>query len=114
MSNLEYVANTTMRNVPMPASLEHMAASKWRDWATALNYVLLSNGTMRGTWWDVDSTTSLNTITLSGAPDNVNFTNIAMTDDAVLFGVSGDEILEFSVDDSDPSTLHYVGKVFPA
>lgn len=87
--------------------------SKWRDWSTTLSYVLLNNGTLHGTWWDNSTSTTLSSITLDGAPENVNHTSIVMTYDAVLYGISNDQILEFTVDDSNPSKLHYVAIVYP-
>ncbi|KAK9782623.1 hypothetical protein SCAR479_00966 [Seiridium cardinale] len=106
-------ATSIITNVPAPATLEHVVVSKWRDWSTTLSYVLLGNGTLRGTWWDDSTSTALGSITLEGAPENVNFTSISMTHDAVLYGISNDKILEFTVDDSDPSKLHYVAIVYP-
>lgn len=42
-----------------------------------------------------------------------NFTAIAMTPDAMFYGISNNQILEYSLDQSDPSNFNYVGTVFP-
>ncbi|KAI0132908.1 hypothetical protein BJ170DRAFT_680784 [Xylariales sp. AK1849] len=105
---------SVMTNIPASGLLQHAVASKWRDWATTLSYVLLDDGTLKGSWWTNDTNTPLDTITMDGGPANVsNISYIAMTLDAMLYAISDDEILEYSVDDTDPSTLHYVGKIFP-
>lgn len=43
----------------------------------------------------------------------VNFSAISTTEDAMLYGISNDEVLEYKPDDSDPSNFVYVGRVFP-
>ncbi|KAK6084563.1 hypothetical protein SCUP234_03352 [Seiridium cupressi] len=97
-------------NVPLPAQYQHIAAGKWGDWTKTLCYALLADGTMRGTWWqDVADQNVLSSISLNGGPA-ANFTAIAMTLDAMFYGVSGDEIHEYGVDTSDPAKLNYVGR----
>lgn len=57
----------------------------------------------------------MNTISsfqFNSGPD-ANFTAIAMTPDAMFYGISNGEVLEYSLDTSDPSKFNYVGRVFP-
>lgn len=55
---------------------------------------------------------SISTIEIEGGP-SVNFTTIATTLDAMLYGISNDTIFEYSISQSDPSVLTYVGTVYP-
>lgn len=74
---------------------------------------LLGDGSLQGSWWNGTTTESVSQISLKSGPASTNFTTIAMTLNAVFYGISNDTILEYSLDTSDPSTLTYVGQVYP-
>ncbi|KAI0134510.1 hypothetical protein BJ170DRAFT_203191 [Xylariales sp. AK1849] len=98
--------------IPLPASSQHSAVTKWNTWDKNLCYTLSADGTMKGVWWTYGNHNALPNIAFDGGP-NTNFSAIAMTTDAMFYGLSNDEILEYTIDSSDPSTLHFVGKVYP-
>jgi hypothetical protein len=104
-----------MSSIPLPASEQHAAVTKWGSWNRTLVMTLLDDQTLRGTWWQGGGTkTALNSITLDGSgPSNPKFSAIAMTLDEHFYGIVDDEVHEYTVDDTDPSTLHYVGQVYP-
>lgn len=100
-------------NIPDPSRTQHFAVTMWDNWSNYLYLALLDGGNMTGSHFDGKSFTSINEVNFSGGPD-LNLTAISMTSDAMLYAISNDEILEYSVDTSFPSNLRYVGKVFPA
>lgn len=100
-------------NVPAPSKTQHFAATSWNNWSNYLYLALLDGGGMVGNHFDGNTFTSISTINISGGPDQ-NFTAISMTDDAMFYAISNDEILEYSVDTSNPSNLRFVGTVFSA
>ncbi|KAI1337542.1 hypothetical protein F5Y15DRAFT_389575 [Xylariaceae sp. FL0016] len=103
-------ATTLLSDIPEPTTRQQFAATKWDNWNQALYLALLPDGTVRGNHWDGSTMNSLTSISFNDGPD-VNFTAIAMTPDAMLYGISNDEILEYSLDTSDPSQFNYIGKV---
>jgi hypothetical protein len=86
--------------------------TKWNTWDNTLCIVLMDDGKLKGSQWNSDNTTALSSITFEGGP-TANFSAIAMTMDAMLYGVSNDTILEYSLDASDASLFHYVGQIYP-
>lgn len=66
---------------------------------------------MASTWWDGSKYNPISNTTFASGP-SVNFSTIATTVDAMFYGVSGDQILEYSITQSDPSTFKYSGVVF--
>jgi hypothetical protein len=68
---------------------------------------------MRGSWWEDEAEqNALSSLTFEGGP-TANFSSIAMTLDAMFYGINGDEIHEYSVDGADASRLNYVGRIYP-
>lgn len=115
-ANSSPTASDVMSSIPLPASQQHAAVAKWGSWDKTLVITLLDDGTLRGTWWQgTGSQNALSTITLdgSGAPSNPQFSAIAMTLDARFYGIVDDAVHEYEVDGTDPSTMHYVGQVYP-
>ncbi|KAI1632288.1 hypothetical protein F4809DRAFT_105374 [Biscogniauxia mediterranea] len=101
-----------LTGIPQPNVRQQFAVTKWDAWNQALYLALLVNGTVEGTHWDGSQMNALSSIEFNQGPD-VNFTAIAMTTDAMFYGISNDEILEYSVDQTNPSTLNYVSTVYP-
>jgi hypothetical protein len=106
-------ANEVISNVPLPAQNQHIAVTKWGNWAKTLCYALLDDGTMTGSWWqNATKQNILSSLSFNGGPAT-NFSAIATTLDAMFYGITGDEIHEYAVDPVDASKLNYVGKVYP-
>ncbi|KAH8659836.1 hypothetical protein BX600DRAFT_551393 [Xylariales sp. PMI_506] len=106
------VDTEVISDVPLPAQDQGIVVGRWYDWATTLFYVLLDDGTLRGSWMNGSQVTAIPTITLEGG-SATNFSTVAMTLDSMVYGIYNDTVLEYSVDTSDPSILHYVGQVYP-
>ncbi|KAI1457917.1 hypothetical protein F4805DRAFT_457361 [Annulohypoxylon moriforme] len=98
--------------IPLPATSQQFAITKWDSWNQALYLSLLQGGTIQGNHWDGKTMNNISTFNFKSGPDT-NFTSIAMTPDAMFYGISNNEIVEYSLDTTDPSTFNYVGKVFP-
>lgn len=101
-----------LSELPIPPSTPDFVATQLNHWTEALFLAFLSNGTVTGSRYDGEKTTLIPKITFSQDPP-AKFSSVAMTTDAMLYGITNDQILEYSVDSSDPSKLNYVGKVFP-
>ncbi|KAI1388573.1 uncharacterized protein F4822DRAFT_403197 [Hypoxylon trugodes] len=99
-------------NIPSPAPSQQFAATKWDSWNQALYIGLLQSGKIQGNHWDGKKMNAVSSFKFNSGP-STNFSAIAMTPDAMFYAISNNEILEYSVDTSDPSNFNYVGKVFP-
>ncbi|KAI0843613.1 hypothetical protein F5Y06DRAFT_255367 [Hypoxylon sp. FL0890] len=99
-------------DIPLPSPSLQFAATKWDNWTQALYIALLQGGTIQGNYWNGTQMNSLSSFKFNSGPEN-NFTAIAMSPDAMFYGISNDEILEYSLDTTDPSNFNYVGRVFP-
>lgn len=73
---------------------------------------LLPNGTVTGSYFRVDFV-MISSVEFRGGPSNLNFTAIATSEEAMFYGISQDEIHQYSINDTDPSVFDYVEKVFP-
>ncbi|XXG97448.1 hypothetical protein Hte_003749 [Hypoxylon texense] len=104
---------TELQNdIPLPAATQQFAATKWDSWNQALYIALLQGGRIQGNHWDGKQMSAISSFKFNSGPET-NFTAIAMTPDAMFYAVSNNEILEYSLDTSDPSNFNYVGTVFP-
>lgn len=76
-----------------------------------LYLVLLSNGTLLGKRFQNGD---LRPMKVSGRPDT-NFTSIATTDDCRLYGIAGDQILEYAFDFelNNSEDFTHVDRVYP-
>jgi hypothetical protein len=98
--------------IPLPSPTHQFASSKWNSWGEALFIDLLPNGTVTGAWWKGQFNT-IGDIEFAGDPPSSNFSSIATTTDAMFYAIAGDEILEFAIEKSHPSTFTYVGRIYP-
>ncbi|KAI1206148.1 uncharacterized protein F4807DRAFT_440053 [Annulohypoxylon truncatum] len=98
--------------IPLPAPSQQFAITKWDSWNQALYLSLLQGGTLKGNHWDGKTMSNISSFNFKSGPDT-NFTSIAMTPDAMFYGISNNQIIEYSLDTTDPSTFNYVGVVFP-
>ncbi|KAI0385534.1 hypothetical protein F5Y04DRAFT_187349 [Hypomontagnella monticulosa] len=99
-------------DIPLPAPSQQFAATRWDSWNQALYIALVEGGDIQGNHWDGKQMTDVGEFKFNSGPET-NFTAIAMSPDAMFYGISNDEILEYSLDTSDPSNFNYVGRVFP-
>ncbi|KAI1079688.1 hypothetical protein F5B20DRAFT_543246 [Whalleya microplaca] len=109
--NWKQDAGTIISNVD-PLSTQQFAATSFNNWTSVLYAALSTDNKIRATMSAGGQFTSFSEITFGqGGP--TNFSAIAMTTDAMFYGISGDEVWEYAVDTSDPSVFTSVGKVYP-
>ncbi|KAI0008614.1 hypothetical protein F4779DRAFT_586058 [Xylariaceae sp. FL0662B] len=102
---------TILSNVD-PLSTQQFAATTFNSWRSVLYVALSTDRKIRASLWTGDRFNSIPEISfVDGGP--TNFSAIAMTTDAMFYGISGDEVWEYSVNTSDPSVYTFVGKVYP-
>ncbi|KAI1802354.1 hypothetical protein F4811DRAFT_405424 [Daldinia bambusicola] len=99
-------------DIPIPAPSQQFAATRWDHWNQALYLGLLSNGKTEGSHWDGKKMNSISSFQFKLGPET-NFTAIAMTPDAMFYGISNNQILEYSLNTSDPSNFNFVGRAYP-
>ncbi|KAH9907724.1 hypothetical protein F4778DRAFT_445010 [Xylariomycetidae sp. FL2044] len=100
-------------DVPAQATDQQFAATKLGNWRQSLYVALLGDGTVKGNYYDGRKYNVLSSISFADGPvDDPKFSAIAMTDDAMFYGIVDDQILEYQVDAADPSQLKFVGVVF--
>ncbi|KAK6955674.1 hypothetical protein Daesc_003317 [Daldinia eschscholtzii] len=99
-------------DIPLPSPSQQFAATRWDNWNQALYLGLCSDGKTEGNHWDGKKMNSISSFQFKSGP-KTNFTAIAMSPDAMFYGISNNEILEYSLDTSDPSNFNYVGRVYP-
>ncbi|KAI1759052.1 hypothetical protein GGR53DRAFT_471709 [Hypoxylon sp. FL1150] len=99
-------------SIPLPAVSQQFAVTKFDNWTQTVYVALLQGGTITGNYWDGKEMNAISSFNFNSGPDT-NITSIAMTPDAMFYAISNNEILEYSLDQSDPSNFNYVGVVFP-
>ncbi|KAI1106386.1 hypothetical protein F4804DRAFT_301109 [Jackrogersella minutella] len=99
-------------DIPLPAPTQQFAVTKWDNWTQALYIGLFEGGAIQGNHWDGSAMNSISSFKFNSGPAT-NFTAIAMSPDAMFYGISNNEILEYSLDTADPTSFNYVGQVFP-
>ncbi|CAJ2502295.1 Uu.00g096890.m01.CDS01 [Anthostomella pinea] len=99
-------------DLPLPSPMLQFAATVMRNFTETLSLALLPNGTVTGDWW-AQQWHSIPIVKFSGGPSALNFSAVSTSEDAMFYGMTNDEILEYSLDQLDPSSFVYVGRVFP-
>lgn len=82
------------------------------NWKEALYMSLSTDGGIRAARWDGKAFNEVPKINFAQG-QSTNFSAIAMTTDAMFYGIADDQIWEYSIDASDPSTFTLAGKVYP-
>ncbi|KAK9797895.1 putative Fucose-specific lectin [Seiridium cardinale] len=100
-----------MDNISLGTSVERFAVTQLDRWADILYMFLTPDGSITGQVVGQNNR-SISKIDIRGGP-SVNFTTIATTLDAMLYGISNDTILEYAINNSDIPVLNYVGIVYP-
>jgi hypothetical protein len=94
-----------------PKEIKQLLTIPFKDSTVHRNVhlTLLSNGTIMGNKNGRD----VGPVIISGGP-TTNFTAIATTDDSRLYGISGDEVLEYVLDinNNPTASFTFVGKVY--
>ncbi|KAI8965821.1 hypothetical protein F5Y11DRAFT_311514 [Daldinia sp. FL1419] len=95
-----------------PLSTRQFAATAMNNWNEAVFLALSTDGSVKGSRWDGKSYNAIPEINFVNGK-STNFSAIAMTTDATFYGISDDQIWEYTIDTSDPSTFTLAGKVYP-
>ncbi|KAL7628849.1 hypothetical protein AAE478_000364 [Parahypoxylon ruwenzoriense] len=95
-----------------PLETREFAATKLNNWNETLFVALTTDGETRATRWDGTESSSVPEINFAQG-ESTNFSAIAMTLDAMFYGIADDQVWEYSVDTSDPSTFTLAGKIYP-
>ncbi|KAI1461996.1 hypothetical protein F4805DRAFT_453228 [Annulohypoxylon moriforme] len=95
-----------------PLETRQFAVATMNNFTESFFVSLSTDGSIKGARWDGNAYTAVPDITFAQA-QSTNFSAIAMTEDAMFYGISDDQIWEYSVDTSDPSTFTFASKVYP-
>ncbi|KAI1477654.1 hypothetical protein F4774DRAFT_388154 [Daldinia eschscholtzii] len=95
-----------------PSETRQFAATTMNNWTEALFVSLSMDGGLRGARWDGETYNAIPDIKFVDG-ESTNFSAIAMTTDATFYGISDDQIWEYTVDTGDPSTFRFASKVYP-
>ncbi|KAI1802366.1 hypothetical protein F4811DRAFT_400827 [Daldinia bambusicola] len=97
-----------------PLKTRQFAATSMSNWTEALFVALSTDGEVKGARWD--GGTVYEAIPRIDFVDGeaTNFSAIAMTTDATFYGIADDQVWEYAVDTSDPSTFRLAGRVYPS
>ncbi|KAI0110773.1 hypothetical protein GGR51DRAFT_75953 [Nemania sp. FL0031] len=99
---------------PVPSPALQFAMSRLDDFAAIVFLALLPNGTVRGEYFPRGGTfIEIPSVDFRGNPSPVNFSAIAASEDATFYGISADEILQYSINATDPSIFNFVERVYP-
>lgn len=100
--------------VPAPSPRLQFAAAPLQNFAQTLSFALLPNGTVTGCVWNQTDvlTTYPEIIFEDGGPEG-DFIAIATTLDGMFYGLAEDGVFEYSIEAANPSTLNFIGRIFP-
>lgn len=82
------------------------------NFRTVVFLALLPNGTVAGSYYRRHFV-SIPAVEFRGGPSDLNFTAIATSEEAIFYGISNDEIHQYSVDHTNPSVFEYVEMIYP-
>ncbi|KAI1126595.1 hypothetical protein F5Y10DRAFT_278653 [Nemania abortiva] len=102
-------------SLPVPSSALQFAITRLDDFAAIIFLALLPNGTVRGEYYprDEDKFIEISSVEFRGGPATVNFSTIATSEDGRLYGISADEILQYSVNATNPAIFNFEERVYP-
>ncbi|KAI0975051.1 hypothetical protein F4678DRAFT_485973 [Xylaria arbuscula] len=98
--------------LPTPSSTLQFAISLLDNFRTVVFLALLPNGTVTGQYYR-KMFISIPNVMFIGGPSDPNFTAIAASEEGLFYGISRDEINQYSINDTDPSVFEFVDRVFP-
>lgn len=94
-----------------PLKTTQFAATMMNSWNEALFLTLSNDGSVDAARWDENEYSSIPEVTFAQG-QSTNFSAIAMTTDAMFYGIADDQIWEYSIDTSDPAIFTLAGKVY--
>lgn len=100
-------------DIPTPQPSLQFAITLLDDFSLPMFLALLPNGTVSGMWWSGTHFESIQSFNFNGGPSSVNFTAISATEEAMFYGISNDEVLQYEPDPEDLFSFKYVGRVYP-
>ncbi|KAI1322556.1 hypothetical protein F5Y16DRAFT_404339 [Xylariaceae sp. FL0255] len=104
----------TEARIPAPEPRFQFAMSGLDNFYSTLFMALLPNGTVTSDLWRNGEREFFPTLTVDflGGP-SVNFSAIAATEEAMFYGVSGDQILQYSMSNQNPPQFNFVESIYP-
>ncbi|KAI1451518.1 hypothetical protein F4805DRAFT_93799 [Annulohypoxylon moriforme] len=100
-----------IQSLPAPSPNLQFAMTVQNNFGSQTTMALLPNGTVTALLWDGHFRT-IPSFNFRGGPE-VNFTSIAASEDAMIYGISNDEILQYEPLQGDIYSYVYVGRVYP-
>ncbi|KAI0416149.1 hypothetical protein F5X98DRAFT_388394 [Xylaria grammica] len=102
------------RPLPLPSPTLQFATTRLDHFAAIIFLALLPNGTVTGDYWHraLEKWIEIPSVEFRGGP-SVNFSAIATSEEAIFYGISGDEVLQYSVNSEDPSIFNFMERVYP-
>ncbi|KAI0517894.1 hypothetical protein F5B22DRAFT_602868 [Xylaria bambusicola] len=105
----ELLSGTTL---PAPSTMLQFSITLLDNFRTVVFLALLPNGTVAGSYYR-SHFVSIPAVDFRGGPSDLNFTAIATSEEAMFYGISNDEIHQYSVDHTDPTVFQYIDTIFP-
>ncbi|KAI1743046.1 hypothetical protein F4680DRAFT_471889 [Xylaria scruposa] len=99
-------------SLPVPSPTLQFAISTLDHFASPVFLCLLPDGTVTGEYYR-KGFVSIPRVEFRGGPATVNFSAIAASEEAMFYGVSNDEILQYSINATNPSIFQFVDRVYP-
>ncbi|KAJ8107240.1 hypothetical protein ONZ43_g6797 [Nemania bipapillata] len=102
------------RSLPAPSPNLQFAITRLDNFAAIVFLALLPNGTVTGEYYlkSQSKFVEILSVEFRNGP-SANFSAIATSEEAIFYGISGDEILQYSVDSEDPSVFNFMEVVYP-
>ncbi|KAI1661188.1 hypothetical protein F4813DRAFT_220465 [Daldinia decipiens] len=101
-----------IEDLPPPSPNLQFAVLLMENFTQTMFLTLRPNGTVSALWWG-GHFTSIPSVDFRGGPSTVNFTAISAGEDSMLYGISGDEVLQYEPDPLDLFGFTYVSRVYP-
>ncbi|KAI1329854.1 hypothetical protein F5Y16DRAFT_71895 [Xylariaceae sp. FL0255] len=100
-------------NLTPPTPRLQFAMSTLDNFNTPVYLALLEDGTVTGEYLRFGSSRSeIPTVDFRGGP-SVNFSAIAVSEEAIFYGISNDTIIQYSINSTDPSYFDYMATIYP-
>ncbi|GAW17978.1 hypothetical protein ANO14919_074470 [Xylariales sp. No.14919] len=98
-------------DLPAPSPTLQFAITLLDNFRTVVFLALLPNGTVTGQYYR-ETFVDIPSVHFRGGPSGVNFTAVATSEEAMFYGISQGQILQYRIDDTDPSVFDFVGSVY--
>ncbi|KAI0169684.1 hypothetical protein GGR52DRAFT_573740 [Hypoxylon sp. FL1284] len=101
-----------IHNIPGPTAQLQFAMTLLDNFKQTMKLALLPNGTVSAVWWGGYPLT-IPSVTFLGGPAAANFTALAVSEDAIMYAVAGDRVLEYAPYAADLTKWEFSGVVYP-